>query len=323
MREQPPEIDDPAVRRALRDWDIDPAELAYAPVGFGDHHWIARGPGRWFVTVADLADKEHCGTGVEAARRGLTRALDTAVALAGQGLGFVVAPLPTAAGHCLRLLPDGRHAVSVFPLEEGVAGSFGDPPSPERRTATLEMLAALHGAAPPPGVPSPPPELPARARLETALRETGRPWTGGPFAEPARSLLARAAPHRALERFDGLLERVARGGAERVVTHGEPHPGNLLWRHGRGLLVDWDTVGLAAPERDLWHLAGEPGALDRHTELTGRIPDPAALALYRLRWDLEDLTFFLGLFRSPHGRSPDTELAWSGFTGILKRLTEG
>ncbi|MFF8955536.1 phosphotransferase [Streptomyces sp. NPDC014894] len=324
MKEQPPTLDDPTVRRALRDWDIEAAALAYAPVGFGDHHWIARGAGEWFVTVADLSDKEHCGRGVEAAREGLGRAMDTALALRERaGLDFVVAPLPAADGRTLCPLADGRHAVSVFPLLPGASGSFGETPSPARRRTTLELLAALHRAEPPAGTPEPPPGLPARDRLEAALRETDRPWSGGPFAEPARALVARSGPHRALDAFDALLERTASAGAERVVTHGEPHPGNLLWQGERGLLVDWDTVGLAAPERDLWHLDGEPGGLDRYTELTGRVPDPVALAFYRLRWDLEDLTAFLGLFRSAHTRGPDTEQAWAGFTGILERLAEG
>jgi spectinomycin phosphotransferase len=40
-----------------------------------------------------------------------------------------------------------------------------------------------------------------------------------------------------------------------VVTHGEPHPGNILRAAGGLYLIDWDTVGLALPERDLWMVA--------------------------------------------------------------------
>lgn len=39
-----------------------------------------------------------------------------------------------------------------------------------------------------------------------------------------------------------------------VVTHGEPHPGNVI-RTSHGLrIIDWTTVQMAPPERDLWML---------------------------------------------------------------------
>jgi spectinomycin phosphotransferase len=44
-----------------------------------------------------------------------------------------------------------------------------------------------------------------------------------------------------------------------VLTHGEPHPANLLSAGGSLLLIDWDTVGLAPPERDLSLIIGEAG----------------------------------------------------------------
>jgi spectinomycin phosphotransferase len=84
-------------------------------------------------------------------------------------------------------------------------------------------------------------------------------------------------------------------------------PGNILRAGGRRLLVDWDTVGLAVPERDLWWLD------DR--------ADPSAVALYRLRWDLDDVSVFVEQFRSPHARTLDTEQAWAGLLGHVERLT--
>ena len=39
-------------------WRVAVDALAYAPVGFGSHHWHATAGGdRWFVTVDDLAAK--------------------------------------------------------------------------------------------------------------------------------------------------------------------------------------------------------------------------------------------------------------------------
>jgi spectinomycin phosphotransferase len=87
------------------------------------------------------------------------------------------------------------------------------------------------------------------------------------------------------------------------------------------LLVDWDTVGLAVPERDLWSVATGPDDLARYADASGHRPDPEALALYRLRWDLEEVAIYLGEFRSPHERTPDTELSWTGLTDSVQQLT--
>jgi spectinomycin phosphotransferase len=170
--------------------------------------------------------------------------------------------------------------------------------------------------------------VPWRSDLEAALRELGRPWTGGPFSEPARALLAGAAGQvrRRLDTLDRWASDVAAAG-ETVITHGEPHPGNVI-RIAAGpagrpsghspvggeiMLVDWDTVGLARPERDLWLVASETGdELRRYTELTGRPVDTAALELYRLRWTLDDLSCFVRDLRAPHRRTADAEHARQG-----------
>ena len=88
------------------------------------------------------------------------------------------------------------------------------------------------------------------------------------------------------------------------------------------MLIDWDTVGLAPPERDLWSLATETGdELRRYTELTGRPVDPAAIELYRVRWDLDDLSCFVRDLRAPHRRTPGTEHAWQALQTIITQIT--
>ena len=88
------------------------------------------------------------------------------------------------------------------------------------------------------------------------------------------------------------------------------------------MLIDWDTVGLAPPERDLWMVATETGAeLQRYTELTGRPVDLAAIELYRLRWALDDLSCFVRDLRAPHRRTPGTEHAWQALQEIITQLT--
>ncbi|NUP83397.1 MAG: phosphotransferase [Nonomuraea sp.] len=356
VRDQPKDLDEGVLAAALGAWGIETAGLEHAPVGFGDHHWIATGTHirtpadardrtashvrtaphvrtpadardrtasgtrRWFVTVADLGDGREgpsagLGGGRGAAFARSAAAMETAAALV--GLGFVVAPVRALDGTTLRPLGE-RYALSVFPFVEGGTGDFGDELSAPDRGLVIDLLAELHSTPPPATTPARPLELVHRAGLEQALRETHRPWTGGPYAEPARALLAEHATslRRTLRDFD----RMSRNAGHPVLTHGEPHPGNLLRRGDRFLLVDWDTVGLAAPERDLWLVARGPDDLARYADATGRVPDPAALDLYRLRWSLDDVAEFAGWFRSPHTRTPDTDLAWRSLATTLDHV---
>jgi len=108
-----------------------------------------------------------------------------------------------------------------------------------------------------------------------------------------------------------------------VITHGEPHPGNVI-RVGREImLVDWDTVGLAPPERDLWMVASETGdELRRYTELTGRAVDTTALELYRMRWALDDISAFFRELGAGHRRTAGTEHAWQSLERTLANLPQ-
>ena len=73
---------------------------------------------------------------------------------------------------------------------------------------------------------------PGRGRLEAALRELNQTWSGGPLSEPARKLLAPHASDVAelLALSDRLAIHVARSSTDWVVTHGEPHGGNVMRR---------------------------------------------------------------------------------------------
>lgn len=321
VKARPDDLDERSLLRSLERWRIELTSLEYAPVGFGDHHWIARGDAgrKWFVTVADLDAKR--GHGAHVAFRHLRAAMDTAVALREQGrLDFVVAPLRTAGGDTVHPLGP-RYAVSVFPFLDRITDHVERSWNARERGAVLDLLAELHRQAPPPSVPVLDPALPLRGLLDSALDDAVR-WASGPFAEPARGLIRAHAPavRRRLAEFDRLVDGV--GGNVPVVTHGEPHPGNLLWRRGRHVLVDWDTVGLAPPERDLWSVAETPEDLDRYAEAAGRPADASALALYRLRWDLEETSLFIDWFRVPHERSADTEEAWYALVEAVEHLSE-
>ena len=323
---------------ALADgWGLPAETLRYAPVGGGSYHWVVTsGPGeQWFVTVDDLDDKGWLGRTRPAVFAGLRAALDASVTLRLEvGLRFVAAPVPALDGRSVRPLGDA-HTVAVFPFLHGSGGEWDKPLTAPDLDELVAMLAALHRVDPAAvRLQRREVELSWPDDLELALRELGRPWTGGPFAEPARELLAGAAEpvRRGLDALDRWAR--ARFSVEGlVITHGEPHPGNIIRvaanadadagpASGAIMLIDWDTVGLAPPERDLWMVATETGAeLRRYTELTGRPVDMAAIELYRLRWALDDLSCFVRDLRTPHRRTPGTEDAWQALQLTITEIT--
>jgi spectinomycin phosphotransferase/16S rRNA (guanine(1405)-N(7))-methyltransferase len=142
----------------------------------------------------------------------------------------------------------------------------------------------------------------------------------GVYEEPTRSLLARneGAINERLARYDGLVIEV-RGRLERsVITHGEPHRANTIVTSEGVVLVDWDTLLIAPPERDLWWLGSEDVAvLARYEQQTGSAVDQAALDLYRLRWDLTDLALFADKLLSPHHDDQDARTAWEALSAYL------
>jgi spectinomycin phosphotransferase len=346
--------------RALADgWGLSAETLRYAPVGGGSYHWVvATGPGeQWFVTVDDLDDKGWLGQTRPAVFAGLRAALDASVTLRREvGLGFVAAPVPALDGQSLRPLGD-THTVAVFPFLHGSGGEWDKPLTAPDRDELVAMLAALHRVDPAAvRLQRREVDLSWPDDLELALRELGRPWTGGPFAEPARELLAGAAgPVRrgldTLDRWARARISATSAAGNLVITHGEPHPGNIIRVAAAGaagadaadpaagadaaagadpagrasgaiMLIDWDTVGLALPERDLWMVATETGAeLQRYTELTGRPVDMAAIELYRLRWALDDLSCFVRDLRAPHRRTPGAEHAWQSLRLTITDIT--
>jgi spectinomycin phosphotransferase len=291
------------------------------PVGFGDHHWeLTDSAGRrWFVTVADLTAGGR-GTDPATAYADLRAAMDTVIALAGAGLEFAVAPVPTTGGRALAPL-GAEHAVTVFPYLDGACG---DEMPPLDRLAVIDMLARLHNATPLAGRTAPVrrPDLATRPVLEAALGALSQPWNRGPYGEPARRLLGRQASRlvRAQARFDELVRQAARSGPP-VITHGEPHPGNILRAAGKLRLVDWDTAGLALPERDLWSVADTDSPEgERYAELTGRLVSTAAMNMYRMRWSLDEIALSLSDLRGPHEQNEDTELTWAVLTEETESL---
>ncbi|HEX2381210.1 MAG TPA: aminoglycoside phosphotransferase family protein [Acidimicrobiales bacterium] len=325
MDTPPPAALDPGtMTTALRSaWSIDPDQLAYVPKGVGSYHWRADcgGAGSYFVTVDDLDTKPWIGRDPEMTFTGLAAAYETAWSLYESGLELVVAPIPSRDGR-LALRLDQQYSIAVFPFVDGRAGTWGDPIAPDERDRLLRELAVLHRATS--TVPAPIArrrrELPERDELLDALANLDRPWRGGAYSERARLALSEHASRvlERLARFDDLASHLDHAATETVVTHGEPHPGNLI-NTVRGLrLIDWDTVALAEPERDLWMLDRGPNALDAYIESSGRVIDQAAIDFYRLMWTLSDIASFTDMFRREHERTKWAEQKWSGFVTLLE-----
>jgi spectinomycin phosphotransferase len=315
MRATPEGLDVTAVIDALRrGWHFDVDVAEYAPVGGGSYHWKVtdKAGARGFVTVDHLDQKVWLGDTRDAAFDGLRRAFDTSVALRDAGLPFVLAPIPTQTGESLRRL-DARYAIALFPFVDGEAGEFGYfEEDDDGRTAVAGMLADLHQApsAAASAVRTSGFDLPGRRHLEAALRERNDAWTGGPLSEPARQAVRASASELSelLTLADRLSADARNRAASWVVTHGEPHAANVLRTGERRFLVDWDTVALGPPERDLWMLVAGGGreVTDLYGRATGTQVDDAALDFFRLTWDLKDLAEYLNVLRSPHEENADT-----------------
>jgi spectinomycin phosphotransferase len=324
VRTVPHGIQAEAIAEALSGhWTLHITQLDYLPEGGGAYHWIARAEDgqRWFVTCDDLDTKPWLGSDRATALAGLQAAYQAATALQrSAGLGFVIAPVPTISGQAAVALSP-RYTLALFPFVDGKPGLWGEPIVATERASLIGLLAELHqstraaDAAPQRAI-----EVPGRLQLEAALGELAKPWNGGPFSEPTRRELASHAEDVAgwLATFDGLASRLSHSSSERVVTHGEPHPGNLIRTRDGIALVDWDTVALDRPERDLWMLSdGTGSAWATYRELTGKLVDPDAVTLFRLTWTLSDLAAFTTQLRASHDENADTHKAWTSLRGTL------
>ena len=107
-----------------------------------------------------------------------------------------------------------------------------------------------------------------------------------------------------------------------VLTHGEPHAANTINTDSGLVLIDWDTALIAPRERDLWSLALEdPAILHHYASKAGVTTLPDLLELYRLRWDLTEVSVYVAQFRGPHSDTADTRVALNGLRHSLETLS--
>ena len=314
MLTPPPDLPERDLATLLRDlWRLDAEGLDYRAVGFGSHHWVvtAAHGARSFLTVDELA--------VDDAFDRLGAAFTTAAVLRERGAAFVVAPTPTIEGEAVARLPP-RFAAALYPYVEGESFAWADRSNPIVCEAMLDLVAALHAMSPA-GTPAHVEDfaVPARDLLEGAPLADAGAYSG----RTRERLRAHAdALRAALARHDELVERTCRAARLPVLTHGEPHPANAMRTAAGWVLVDWDTVLIAPPERDLWHLdRGDGSMLRRYADATGREPDPVAIELYRGLWDLKDLGAYVARFNAPHVGDANDDKSWTGVCVVLDRLS--
>lgn len=325
----PPEglSDDALVRVLGNGWGVAVASIDYRPLGFGSHHWeVMDGDGaRWFVTVDDLDGNRRSASEPEGSAFGRLRAaLATAGDLRASGATFVVAPVPTRAGEPLMPV-EPRFGVALYPFVDGQSFSWGDFSSTEHRRGVLDLIVALHTA---PAAASRHAlaedfTIPHRDELEANANEHHHRGDRGPYATPTSALLRENETklRSLLARHDDLVNAARGRPGPMVLTHGEPHPGNTMLTSRGWVLIDWDTVLLAPPERDLWMLdPGNGSLLDSYAAATGTTPERPTIELYRMRWDLADIAVYVSRFRAPHTGNRDDEKSWDGLRSLVGRL---
>jgi hypothetical protein len=324
VRTKPSDLAEDLLRDSLRDgWNFLAASLSYQAVGFGSHHWLATNAAgdRLFVTVDDLSAKlRSAADTTDAAFGRLELAFTTALSLnRDAGLGFVVAPIPADDGRLLHRLRD-RYSLVAHPYLDCQPGHDGDFETGEERLAVLDLLIALHGASA--DVPRTDDfEIPMVAELMAAMDQTGEPWQSGPYGARARDLLAVHAADLALllAAYAELVVRVAARPERVVMTHGEPSASNVLNTPGGLVVVDWDSALPAAPERDLWELAQQdPSLLDAYSASTGVTIDHDALVLYRMWYDLAEISGYIDFFRQAHADTADAAESWQNLRHFLR-----
>jgi spectinomycin phosphotransferase/16S rRNA (guanine(1405)-N(7))-methyltransferase len=304
-------------------WGVALDSVEYRPVGFGSHHWVATDnlDLRHFVTVDELSSESRMGDEVSVLGLHLRPALAAATDLRAFGCSFVVAPTATMAAD--PFVQFDSYAVALYPFVEGQSFSFEDSFGEADREGVLEVVTALHrvpiAAIRPPAVDGF--VVPWLDQLDRSMHSEG--GSKAPHAAVVSQLLIdnEAEIRRLIARYRTLVAQYLSDPGPVVVTHGEIHPGNVMETSKGWVIVDWDTVLVAPPERDLWRLAqGGGSVLQAYADATGTAPKEWLLELYGIRWDLADIASFAAALRKPDEDNEDSRKALELLRSVVGRL---
>ncbi|NNF69352.1 MAG: phosphotransferase, partial [Acidimicrobiia bacterium] len=259
-------------------------------------HWFAVDTSGtlWFVTADDPAGPFPVKATYPLAKR-----------LQDDGLEFVRGPRAGLEGQVIENV-DGL-LMSVWPWVRGRASDYGRHATAADLDATTACLVRLHGhgGVDPVAALIEDWALSGRTGLERVLTE---PRGDGPYAAETTELLTsgRSGLHEELARYDGLVTLALSIDPRFVITHGEPHAGNVIHTEAGARLIDWDTVKWAPIERDLWHLVD----YDNWDRGYGTVVvNDNLIELYRLNWELSEVADFAVLLLGAKHESPDHEIA--------------
>ena len=327
MLTEPRDLAADAVLSGVRaGWDPAVTWAEHVPVGAGAFHWRVGTPAgaRWFATADPVVDLD------DARRRANAY---TAAAQLSSVLDFVAGPVPGLHGETATrlgasyLLTVAPH-LDATPVTDPVTGDF---PDDGARADVCSMLARLHTARRPAGIPLWQPRIGWRSTARRAQLEAVRTapiWGSGPLGPPAWRVVTGAAPllDRALRRFD-LLAGAATGTASAwVPTHGEPHAANVMATAGGPRLGDWATLAVAPPERDLRHVLLEAEGSDPELAYLASGGAPRAMAadlieLFELEWHLSEVAETAAQLAAPHDGTADDERALEALDVDLAALS--
>ncbi|PRB14445.1 phosphotransferase [Microbacterium sp. MYb62] len=295
------------VLQAVRStWAPDAAQATYLPVGFGAHHWRIDGSsGPVLFATLDVPSGFRTAPLIRAAYRGVLE-------LAEGGFGGAVLPRLTRSGEVA--VSTGSGLLSVTPWLEGRSPDETEACASPHAHRVAALLAELHRSPVPPSAPKWFPRVaPGFAeRLSTRL---AAPWTAGPLSSDAHRTIsgARADLHDWEKRYAELIAH-ARSRRDRwVPTHGEPHHANQFLDDHELRLVDWETLAIAPPERDLRDL---PESV--RTDFT---VDTDLLELFDLEWRLVEIEEYARWFMAPHPGSEDDVIALEGLREEIEAAT--
>lgn len=286
-------------------WEPRAVRARYLPVGFGAHHWRIDDPdGAALFATLDLPAGFRTGELILSAYRG-------AVELAEEGFTGVVAPLRSRGGELVAATAGGW--LSVTPWLDGRSPDEAEACAPSHVERVVALLQQLHACPPPRSAPVWSPRI-APGLAHRMGAELAAPWGAGPLGEEARQLLSGVGDELATweARYHRLAAQARRQRDRWVPTHGEPHHANQFLDASGLRLVDWETLAVAPPERDLRDLPAEARA--------ALIVDEEMIALFDLEWRLMEIEVYAHWFRAPHAGSEDDMIA---LEGLREEIAEG
>ncbi len=212
------------------------------------------------------------------------------------GLRQVVTPYPTRRGAFTCRY--GGYTVAVFPFIASTT-AFESGLSDEGLARVAGLVAALHASGESCSLPPMQQETfenPFEAPILRALHAAEAPSPqANAYQRRVRRLLAaeRADILATLETMWRLGSAARRLDPERVPTHGDPNPANILIdARGELHLTDWGEVARGPRERDLFHFTGEHfETFLRHYEAAGdrvRLHE-GLFEFYLYRWTVQEI----------------------------------